>query len=588
MREFQIHVKAMALLALVEFISKARGFTSSISPHLKASFSTLRRHQTSRRKGCFQEGSKIFPGVSDHHSYNIGRLTFRSLSAKPPNKGSNDEIDQSKKADLLAAAFDDLAKKDGFDSSLSQMAKDATFEDDFLEVDFDDEDGDDDFGDDIDFSDFMEGDFDFDDEDGDDDFLDFGGGDDDDMEARIAQAKLDMVRGEVSVPKDLDSFAKGASETDLQKLGFKKESEFYGNDEGGRQKKVTLITDAMTCPACGVDFQSRDEHKPGYLPPAKFDIQAKLSKVEELQKLKEKADSATEWSPEDEIDFLLQTSGKGDLDSNDEPTDADNIDIESLVEELGLDLEELSKKKTICKRCHGLQNSGKVDESLRPGWTDEPTLSQKQFKDLLRPISEKPAVVIALIDLFDFGGSVLRELDGIAGENPVILAANKADLLPKTLGKNRIENWVRRELEYLGVQSIANVGGAVRLISCKTGDGVASMMEKAQDLANEMEGDIYVVGAANAGKSTLINNILSRNSKEGKPRNKNNSKKRAGNRNQVKGALTTSPLPGTTLKFIKIDLGDGQHLYDTPGLLVPGTITQLLTPDELKIVCPKK
>jgi hypothetical protein len=29
-------------------------------------------------------------------------------------------------------------------------------------------------------------------------------------------------------------------------------------------------------------------------------------------------------------------------------------------------------------------------------------------------------------------------------------------------------------------------------------------------------------------------------------------------------------------------------LYDTPGLLVPGTITQLLTPEELKIVCPKK
>jgi len=193
-----------------------------------------------------------------------------------------------------------------------------------------------------------------------------------------------------------------------------------------------------------------------------------------------------------------------------------------------------------------------------------------------------------LIDLFDFGGSVLRELDGIAGENPVILAANKADLMPSTMGKNRIENWVRRELEYMGVQSIANIGGAVRLVSCKTGDGVSAMMEKAQELADEIDGDIYVVGAANAGKSTLINYILSRNNKEDKP-NKNSMKKlRAGNRNQVKGALTTSPLPGTTLKFIKIDLGDGQNIYDTPGLLVPGTITQLLTPDELKVVCPKK
>mmetsp|Transcript_19236 Transcript_19236/g.40502 ORF Transcript_19236/g.40502 Transcript_19236/m.40502 type:complete len:570 (-) Transcript_19236:1410-3119(-) len=569
MRAFPTHVIIMALQALTGLVSKTRGFTTSFSSHLKVPSNRIRRHNTPL-------------GLALQRRYEYGRLPFRGLSAKSSNKDSKDELSQSEKADLLAAAFDDLAKKDGFDSSLSVMAKDATFEDDFAD--------DDDLGADIDFSDFMEGDdVDFDHEDDEDeDFLDFGGGDDDDMDARIAQAKQDMVRGEVSVPKNLDSFVKGATEADLQKLGFKKESEFYGDDEGSPKKKVTLITNAMTCPACGSDFQSRDEHKPGYLPQAKFDLQVKLSEVERMQKLKEKADSS-EWSPDDEVEFLLQTSGKGDLDGNDEATDADNIDIESFVEELGLDLEELSKKKVICKRCHGLQNSGQVDESLRPGWTDEPTLSQQQFRDLLRPISEKPAAVIALIDIFDFGGSVLRELDGIAGDNPVILAANKADLLPKTLGKTRIENWVRRELEYMGVQSIANVGGAVRLISCKTGEGVSSMMEKAQQLADEIDGDIYVVGAANAGKSTLINNILSRNSREERKPNNNNKKKlRAGNRNKVKGALTTSPLPGTTLKFIKIDLGDGQHLYDTPGLLVPGTITQLLTPEELKIVCPKK
>lgn len=52
--------------------------------------------------------------------------------------------------------------------------------------------------------------------------------------------------------------------------------------------------------------------------------------------------------------------------------------------------------------------------------------------------------------------------------------------------------------------------------------------------------------------------------------------------------ITTSPLPGTTLEFIKIDLADGKSLYDTPGLLVPGTLTQILTPDELKVVVPRK
>ena len=188
--------------------------------------------------------------------------------------------------------------------------------------------------------------------------------------------------------------------------------------------------------------------------------------------------------------------------------------------------------------------------------------------------------------MFDFAGSVLSELDNIAGDNPVILAANKADLLPSKMGKQRAENWVRRELEYLGVRSLANVGGAVRLISCKTGAGVGAMLEKARALAEEIDCDIYVVGAANAGKSTLMNYVLDRSSRY--RRKETIQKRRAGNANARKGALTTSPLPGTTLKFIKVELNGGRSLYDTPGLLVPGTITQILTAEELKIVVPNK
>jgi ribosome biogenesis GTPase A len=109
------------------------------------------------------------------------------------------------------------------------------------------------------------------------------------------------------------------------------------------------------------------------------------------------------------------------------------------------------------------------------------------------------------------------------------------------------------------------------------------MLEKARKLAEEMDCDIFVVGSANAGKSTLINHILDK-----KEERRTHGKIRAGNSNQRKGAVTVSPLPGTTLKFIKVDLGDGRKLYDTPGLLVPGTLTQLLTPEELKIVVPKK
>ena len=494
---------------------------------------------------------------------------------KPNNKKNRKKMkiklaDPSKvDVDALAAAFDEMARKDGFDDSTAYYADSDTFEDDFefddLKGEFDDDDEEE-----------------FDDDDDDDDFIDFGSDFDDDgmsMDERIKTAQRDIDMGRVTATDQLDDFSTKITRDELRKLGFKQELNPFGNDETPRKEGFKLLNNPMVCSACGSRFQTKNEGKPGYLPPLKYETQVKLAKIEEVQRIQEKAES-DEWSTEDEIEWLIQSES-----SNDPRETGEQIDIDAMAEELGIDLIELTReKKTICKRCHGLQNFGEVPEMLRPGWTDEPLLSQEKFRKLLLPLKEKPAVIVALVDLFDFSGSILPELDAIAGDNPVIIAANKADLLPSKMGQTRAENWVRRELEYLGVKSIANIGGAVRLVSCKTGFGVSQMLEKARGLAGDMDCDIYVVGAANAGKSTLINHILSKNSKGDKPKDK----KRPGNANAFKGAVTASPLPGTTLEFIKVDIGDGQTLYDTPGLLVPSTLTQRLTPTELKMVVPKR
>ncbi|KAL9180348.1 hypothetical protein ACHAXT_008318 [Thalassiosira profunda] len=501
----------------------------------------------------------------------VERLSGNSSDATPKKKASKKPPPSPKRkftinpnwkkefnANALKEEFDNMAKKEGFDDTTAFFAVDATFEDDFTEDDYE---------------------LDMDGDDFDDDLPDLGSSSGQSMEERLAAAKRDHALGRVSVPEELDTFADEVSFDDLKKLGFRREVNPFGNDETPRRDQFKVITGSMSCSGCGSNFQQEDELRPGYLPPEKYETQTKLAQIEEAQNLREKAESS-DWSPEDEVDWLLR---QGDDVSEEE--DLANLDIDAMAMRMGLDLEVLSRKKVLCKRCHGLQNFGTVEEKLRPGWTDEPTLSQEEFRKLLLPLKEKTAVILALVDLFDFSGSVLPELDQIAGENPVILAANKADLLPSEMGQNRAENWVRRELEYCNVQSIANIGGAVRLVSCKTGFGITAMMEKARKLAEEMDCDIYVVGAANAGKSTLVNYLLDENASK---RSKYGGKQRAGNANKWKGSVTTSPLPGTTLKFIKIELGGGKCLYDTPGLLVPGCLTERLTPEELKIVVPKK
>jgi len=496
-------------------------------------------------------------------------------------------------ADAASVEFNALAAKEGFDDSTAFFADDQTFEENFVVEAGDDDDdadgggvdGDGDekekevnakFPDTIYLGDDFEldlGDDDFDDEDDDDDDIpDFGGGGGTSMDDRIAAAISDRGRGRINIP-DADGLAKFTIE---QAGGADAIPDLALSQP---QMTFKLTKDASSCPGCGSKFQSDDVMRPGFLPFEKFEMQTRLAEYEERRKLMERQLSGdAEWSTDDEIEWLL----KGGADGEEEDSDAE-------AEEEEMDEETLAKlEKTMCKRCHGLQNYGTVEEHLRPGWTDEPTLSQQQFRDLLLPLRNKPCVILAIVDLFDFSGSVLPELDQIAGDNPVILLANKADLLPAQMGTTRAESWVRRELEHLGVTSIANIGGAVRLASCKTGFGVAGALEKARKLAEEMDGDIYVVGAANAGKSTLINRLIDDRSKGDDRRNGGGGKKRAGNANKHKGAVTTSPLPGTTLKFIEVDLGDGRSLYDTPGLLVPGSLTERLTPAELKVVVPKK
>ena len=46
-------------------------------------------------------------------------------------------------------------------------------------------------------------------------------------------------------------------------------------------------------------------------------------------------------------------------------------------------------------------------------------------------ISRRRCVVVAIVDLFDFHGSLMPQLGHIVGSsNPVVMVANKLDLLP--------------------------------------------------------------------------------------------------------------------------------------------------------------
>ncbi|CAD2102527.1 conserved Plasmodium protein, unknown function [Plasmodium vinckei brucechwatti] len=102
---------------------------------------------------------------------------------------------------------------------------------------------------------------------------------------------------------------------------------------------------------------------------------------------------------------------------------------------------------------------------------------------------------------------------------------------------------------------------------------------KTRKKKNPKNVNLYIVGNANSGKSTLINYLLKSLKKE-KNMNSNNSCNNF--------LISSSIIPGTTLKNIKIKLNNNLTINDTPGIISNNSMLSYLNFDEMKyVVCTK-
>jgi ribosome biogenesis GTPase A len=310
-------------------------------------------------------------------------------------------------------------------------------------------------------------------------------------------------------------------------------------------------------------------------------------------------------------------------------------------------------KLPICQRCYRLQQYGQVESSLRPGWSKNELLTPERFERLLSSIKDTPATVLCIVDIFDLHGSLLKNLKEIVGSNPLYIAVNKVDLLPKDISKIRVIQWIYSEIQRIcGFETPKQrylissahtrdihrdrdldshsrdreknrdgenregkerrseeddrkqhkvkgkkeknefdneIGvfkqGNIHLISCSQGYGITALMKDLFDTAVKTNKKIYVMGAANVGKSSFINRIM--HPSYYRKMNKSKSSQKSKNK-PTQPIITVSNLPGTTLDFLKMKLSNDITMIDTPGLINRGHLTSKLTPKELKQVIPSK
>ena len=81
----------------------------------------------------------------------------------------------------------------------------------------------------------------------------------------------------------------------------------------------------------------------------------------------------------------------------------------------------LQRTPTVCQRCFRIKHYNEAASV---------TMDQGAFLRILSGIGETKALVVHIVDVFDFEGSVIGGLHRFVGANPVLIVINKLDLLP--------------------------------------------------------------------------------------------------------------------------------------------------------------
>lgn len=225
-----------------------------------------------------------------------------------------------------------------------------------------------------------------------------------------------------------------------------------------------------------------------------------------------------------------------------------------------------------CERCYKIKHHNydysKVTYELLEH-PDKTANLEKEYYQKISVIKNKKALILLMIDILDIYSGFIPNLSEYVGNNPVVILANKADVLPKNL---KIGSLVEK-IKTIGINDNLNVRD-VFLISALKQKNIETVMNKIKGFLSHHKGgltEVYVLGSTSVGKSTFINTLLKIYA------------------NNEKDLLTVSSQHQTTQDLIKIIIGTNKdkkpcYLIDTPGAINLQNVTTYLSQDSLKML----
>ncbi|KAF7236481.1 Nitric oxide-associated protein 1, partial [Varanus komodoensis] len=294
------------------------------------------------------------------------------------------------------------------------------------------------------------------------------------------------------------------SERLRQRLQERRRKAAGGEHKVSGRPDPSVPTSGVSCSGCGAELHCQDPAVPGYLPSEKY---RSLVGLQEPQ------------LPQEE-------DGVGPKDR--EPAEESSQKQQAL-------------KDARCQRCWLLVHHRRALQVQMPREEYHNVVSSALRSP---PRHGRPHLVLCMVDLLDLPDSILTDLPDLVGsEAHIFVLGNKVDLLPRDSNNylKRLQEQLRAMCARAGLLESGNQRVVdVHLISAKTGYGVEELISKLQR-SWKFNGNVFLIGATNSGKSTLFNTLL----------HSDYCKSRA---SEAINRATISPWPGTTLNLLKFPI----------------------------------
>ena len=170
-----------------------------------------------------------------------------------------------------------------------------------------------------------------------------------------------------------------------------------------------------------------------------------------------------------------------------------------------------SLENDFCQRCFRMKNYGEYQMVVK---------SNEEYLNILRAVSDTKDLVLYVTDLLNLEKDIqsIREILS----NKIILVLNKKDIFDKSVKDEKL-------IQYL--DSNKNIFEEIIVVSTYKNYNTDYLLKRIKYY--QTSSNVYVVGNTNAGKSSLINNLVA-------------------NYSDLEPKLTMSSLPSTTLNLMLI------------------------------------